>query len=117
MRAALAVPLALLFITGAALPLTDWLPSRPPVTDDERTELRNFILALGPITRHDEVVALLLPDDFRDSDTIQYRVRYLLPDRHFILLPEGASAIACWRTTPPPTPRRRIAVQGGLLLR
>ena len=121
MRAAVFVPLALLFSTGAAAPLADWLRPVPVVREDERTELRNFIVSLAAESHRDEVVGLLVPPDFTDSNTIQLRARYLLPDRHFVLMAGGSSgslrAIACWRTTPPPSPRRQVPIGGGILLR
>jgi hypothetical protein len=118
MRPLPATLLALLVLTGTAIPATEWLRSPPWYEDGGRRELRDFLLALAPLTRYGETIALVVPEEYREADTIAYWAGYLLPGRHLVLGPAKADGIAIWRMPQPPLTRKRaVSVGGGVLVR
>lgn len=103
-RAVRVVVVALLVLTGAAIPATRWLTAKGEI-DPDHAALREFLVALEPATRPGERITLIVPDAFRDQDTLGYRARYLLPGRTVVLAGK-ADAVAYWRMPPPPGARR-----------
>lgn len=106
--------MALLVLTGAAIPAAEWLTAKPAI-DREHAALRDFIVALGPLTHPGERIALIVPVEDRDQDTLGYRARYLLPGRIIVLDARGADAVAYWRVPPPPGGHRQAVAEGTLV--